>query len=285
MTGIVASPTNLAALPDLDRAQGTIDALVEAGAAETLDEARRQSEANALYERRAGYAERADHFARLKILAEAALGVLSFADSSVVEPAARRTQWRALAAAFERGTLLAVCDQLVSQGRTLATDVVAAAVRAEGYTYVQGKALGCRQAVPWARARGLAREQGVPAESLPVDKVHLQERYDRAAEHSRFMRRAFAARERLERMQAQKARAAAARATGPQISTAYGLLRRSLQALHDAQAEIPNPADRRQLGYAILRLYDAEEHIAVALGLRGSEELSQLAAERRLDTS
>lgn len=118
-----------------------------------LTEIRAKAEAQALFEKRAGYTEREQHFAKLRLLAEAGLGVLSFNGSVEIDGVDNQQKFRILASAFERGKLLEECELLVSEspdrtGRTgrpsspLSLSTVARHLRDRGYTHASVKSLG-----------------------------------------------------------------------------------------------------------------------------------------------
>lgn len=63
-------------LANLDDIRSSLDGLIERRDGEAIADGRAQAEAYAAYERRQGAQERADYFSRIKVMAEAALGVL-----------------------------------------------------------------------------------------------------------------------------------------------------------------------------------------------------------------
>jgi hypothetical protein len=93
----------LAELPHLDVAVEDVKRLVLVCDDGLLDEARRRAEAYALYEKRAGNFERERHFAILRLLAEAGLGILSFDDPGLAETSQARVRWRLLARRESQG--------------------------------------------------------------------------------------------------------------------------------------------------------------------------------------
>ncbi len=219
-----------------------IHALVENEASEELEEARRRSEAFALYETRRKNAERARYYWTLKILTEAGLGCLAFEHPEVIPSSNLRNDCRVLASAFERDHLLKLIDSeftpdFRSHNRGGSWKIVNV-VRASGYTYAPGKSLGKQGSVPWREARLIAREIGKPLTSIPPDPAYVRRQRDNSHALARRNHRQAEAFKRLQRMKREKLVAAAAQEFGPRFDVAYGYLRQALQALHDAQGEM-----------------------------------------------
>lgn len=112
--------------------------LIEDVRSDELDDLRIKAEAQRVHEKLSGHAAEERKCAQLRLLAEAALGVLSFADPGVVPDANKRGDWRALAAAFERGKLV----PLIEKQNNLTTTRITAAVRARGWASVAPHHLG-----------------------------------------------------------------------------------------------------------------------------------------------
>lgn len=267
-SGDVAGP-----LPSLKDAQAQVVVLVADGAAGILDEARRQAEAHALYEKRTTSQERANHYSKMRLLAEAGLGVLSFDDPAVVKKSFQRTAYRALAAALERGRLLDLCEGRSGIGwhQTLGTERMAGVVRDHGLTHVPGEALDTRGSVPWVVARVLARDLGIAPSTLPTDDGPSRRRVAAARAQSDRMHALYRAAERERRAKLTKDLIKAANSRGPRTDIAYGLLRRALQAL-DASLQESTGEDREWLESAMEQMYEAEERVGKALRLIPPDE-------------
>jgi len=260
----------LDALPPLREAAAIVLRLVEEGAAGTLDEARRQSEARALYEKRTHSQERANHYSKLRLLAEAGLGVLSFEDPQVVPAASRRSAYRALAAALERGRFVDVCDKRIN-GQSFTADSVAHDLRGMGVTYVPGRAFDAPAPIPWSRARIMARDAGIALSTLPLDRTMRDRMAAAAVAQSERMGRLYESEQRERRARISKAVAAAASERGPRTDIAYGRLRQALQAL-DAALQEAVGEEREDLEAAMVSMYSAEEHIGKSLGVVPRDE-------------
>lgn len=228
-------------LMDLPLAIRQVELLIREGATDVLDEARRQAEAHALYAKRSHAEQRELHFTKIRVLAEAALGVLSF-DQPEVVTRGKRGDWRALAAAFERGHLW----EFVGRGDGSAS--VAWHIRDSGWTSVPGSAVGIKSAweedgdpsIPWFKARRIAFETGLDLKSLPADRnyvLNLREARRGQSERMVSLHRAW---ERLARMKRSERIATAAKNRGQHVSAAYSYLRRCLQEMHEAQSEFDN---------------------------------------------
>jgi hypothetical protein len=263
-------------LPDLDDVAGQIAHLIEEGEGAALDEIRRRAEALMLYENRKRNAESERHFAKLRLLAEAGLGSLSYDDPTVIKSEAERAAWRSLAAAFERGKLLSICDEIPpsprGRDRSLATQSVASEIRDAGLTCVPGRFLGgSAPTVKWIVARRIIRERGLDAHQAPPDRRYITERRRARQEASQRMQKLYRANERLEQTRLRKLTAAAARNHGPRIAEAFSLLRRLLDELQSARdsefAGEANVLKRHQLDRAFTSLYKAEDAIAEALNV------------------
>lgn len=251
-------------LPDIRDAQEQVKDLIREGQAGLLDEVRRRAEAQALYEKRAGHRDREEHFARLRLLTEAALGVLGFDDGEVLADLNlhQRGCWRALASAFERGKLL----DCANASPSLSPSAVAGTIRDRGYTFVPGPAIGLGRgiSVRWFEARKIAMESGLDLHSLPADPAYIRKQQTRYSNQSRRMFRQQEAQERQNRVARQKAIAAATREKGPRMDAAYAFLRRTLQSLQDAQEDLSGD-ERRDMKRVFRLLYEAEEEIGELL--------------------
>lgn len=148
-------------LPDLNCAASVIEALVENANEEALHEFRNQAEAHRLFQERSENLEQANHFARLKLLAEAGIGALSVAREprfNSKESANGFKSWRILAMAHERGALMGVCDEIADSQRSITTTRAARILERRGWTRVNGPAL--QKAIDKCAAdRGLSKYQ------------------------------------------------------------------------------------------------------------------------------
>ena len=264
------SPGSLA--PNISEVIEQVDELVSSQRDDLLKEGRIQAEAQSLYLQRAGNRDAANAFLRVKILAEAALGVLSFDDSSIIDKDHYRKTFRELAAGYERGCLLDICDEVEASDGTLSSSVVASKIVSAGYTYVSSNSLrgldGKKQSLRWSDARKRLIESGQPLQSVPPDHEHQRVLAGRRARH----RELHDAREQQIRIKERRLIQTAARSAGPKIERAYGLLRQLAQAIDQSRDELDTPWRQRDIDDALENLYYVEESIAHALGLRGSDE-------------
>lgn len=272
-------PTNAivrldAGLPSLTDAEQSVWHLIANGEGQVLDEAHRQIEAAALYEARSGNEANAVQYCKMRLLAEAGLGVLSFADRDAVPSAHRRGVWRVLAAAFERGQLLYECDLIAHRApKDLHSAAsVAHRLRNKGFTTVPSEALGIEvdpeirnESTRWATAREVAREKGIALTKLPTDPAEVARQRDRGAEHHRYMVKLHQDAAKHRRRQTRQLLATSARNSGPRLDVAYGLLRRTLQALQDARGELSVFASKSAIDDALHYLHMAEDEIGNAL--------------------
>lgn len=118
-------------LPPLQEAQAEVGRLVQAARTDALGEVRRQAEAHGLYEQRAGAINRANHYIRLQLLAEAGLASIEKSNGGKPNP-----EWWRLACLYERGVLLEVCDQHEAQGGVLRRWYIANDAVQHGWTVV-----------------------------------------------------------------------------------------------------------------------------------------------------
>ncbi len=257
-TDLVVRDTDIIGPDALERASEAIERLIQNESSGDLDEIRIAAEAQALYEQRAKNAERERHFWTLKTLAEAGLGVLSLDGVEVFGRKENiRNECRTLAAAYERGDLLKLCrTKERPRGRWAITNEI----RKAGYTFARGKDIGNPEAasIRWSEARLIAKDNGIPLTQIPPDKHWVRENMERYHKQGANLRQAWAAKARLERMKSQAATAKAAKEIGPRVDLAYGLLRKALQATHDAQDDVPRRR-RPELDEIFFHLYGAED--------------------------
>lgn len=231
-----------------------------------IDEVRRRAEAHALYEKRRDNLEGERGYSTLRLLSEAAIGVLAFDDPQLLRQAnlTYKAAWMALAAALERGVILTIIEQVKE---TLTTTRVAERVRDEGYTSVPGQALGMDvESVMWSMARNIARDQGKSLTDLPADKGAITRRRRADKEASQRMRQMYRDQARAERRRQRDNIKSAAESRGERTKEAYSLLRKTLLALHEAQREFPRRERRDHIDLAFHHLYEAEREIGNALG-------------------
>lgn len=223
-----------AVLPDIVDVERQVIALIADGNSDVLDEVRRRAEAAKLYEQRSGNVERERHFARLRLLAEAGIGALAFDDPDVLK--GKTVSWKTLGCALERGALLDAINQTLRRGATqLASASVATTVSQMGLTHVPAQAVGGAGApLPWARARLVARENGIALDALPTDKTVLRRNRERTRAASQRLKQVYAAAEREDRRRRQRATTAAVAERGPHLAKAYGHVRKALDALQAA---------------------------------------------------
>lgn len=264
MTDLVQIDQREASLPAIKEVAAEVARLIEARDAGQLGHARSVAEAQALFEKRSGHIERERFFCKLKMLAEAGLGVISWDHPELLEARFSHVgEWRTLAAAFERNQLMNFL-----QNEDLRPYQITFHIRIGGWTYaeVDGKE------IPWARARERLRADGIPFYSVPPAAEYMRRRDEELAERSRRRHKENLAQERLERIQARSRAIGLAKGRGPKITKAYSLLRQSLQALHEAQGEFTKE-ERRDNGYgwnglsvAISSMYEAEDALIALLG-------------------
>lgn len=261
-------------LPALDASLRIVTELAHAGNADALSETRIQADAHRLYAERAGHHERARHFAILKLVAEAGLGVLSYEHSDALKaavPSGNASDWRALAAAAERRQLL----HFLEDHKNLSTTNVAAHLRWEGWTTVQRHRLGVKsgpESVKWGIARRIIKEKGIDPASIPLDASAVRAQRSREVAASRRMQDLQIARRKadLERMRAAVRKASWRR--GQKVSNAFGLFRRAYQSLDQERAATDNDMEREYIDLALAAMDRAEECIAIALGIHPPPE-------------
>ena len=170
------------ALPDLELAARYVDRLVEGADENALHNLRNQADAVRLYEQRSKNLESANHFARLKLLAEAGLGELSLGRDPALPtgtPIAVRN-WRTVAIGHKRGVLTSTCDAFVATGRTITTTRVARTLERKGWTYIDAEAIqkviDDRVAHDQISRAQLARQLGFyPTEFYPRKNLHRRQ--------------------------------------------------------------------------------------------------------------
>lgn len=142
-----------AELSSIADAEQRLAALADKGDAETLGEVAKQAELHRLHEKRGGFKERADHFARLKLLAEAAIGSIDLKTNprypfKTLEIAgfpvrkSTRSRFRLLAMAQEGGELNRVLDSLaMDPNQQVTTGAVCEELNRLGVGWVATKTL------------------------------------------------------------------------------------------------------------------------------------------------
>lgn len=254
--------------PPLDEAHEVVRALVADRNAGLLDEARCQAEAYALYEKRQDNADRERHFWALRILAEAGLGALSFDDPTVIRSSSKRSEWRALGVALERGKILDLID---GYGRTYDGHMTWE-IQTRGYHRVPRSAFdpdlngetGQGASMLWARARLLAKAYGMPLTELPADPTWIKEQRKREREASRYMAELHEAKRALEAGRKRDETTRLAKGHGGSLERTYGYLRRASQAADQAMREMAGPA-YESMEHVLHHLHRAEDEIHEAL--------------------
>lgn len=249
----------------LQEAAATVERLLDSGtvgeATDALTDARARAEAASLFAQRAGHYDDERHYGKLRLLAEAGLGVLSLNGHLIEASVDILRLWRVLGAGFERGVLLEFCDESTSYRD------VARALRKNGYMFVPGKALpkeqfriGSRKkSVRWWEARQIIRDLGLDPKSFPPDTARVQAEANARAE---------AARTRASDVKRYRDADRRQRVTRlvkdyPEVAKAYGFIRSALDAL-DGVEGLP-PHRKTALNEAFTHLYAAEDAIAAAL--------------------
>jgi hypothetical protein len=170
----------------LQKAEASIASLVEERDAEQLSDVRSAADAQRLFEERSGANERAVVFAKIKLLAEAGLGALTFIDyptlradfkypdgvrigKETIRPNTAR-RWRLLAHAQERGLLLPVIDDLSAAEQPLGTAAVADECGRRGVAGVPAKILVKKlrekAALNQVTLAHLAQQVGIPQKMI-----------------------------------------------------------------------------------------------------------------------
>ena len=250
-------------LPDLVKASLQIQEVVDAGAADALDEIRRRAEAHALYENRSGHAEREHHFAQLRVMAEAGIGALSFDDPTVHAC----SEWRTMAAAFERGKFIEAIassrpDFYTGRWRPWTH------IYGLGYGWAPGRIFGRKQSLRWSEARIVAREHDIQFSTIPPDKAQVLRMAERGAKAWAVRKQNEANRgealRKLTHLERQKAIAKAARDRSDHLGKGYAFLRKALDEFDAAQREL-TAAERPTMGEAFAAIYKAEDRIGELL--------------------
>lgn len=267
-------------LPDIRDVQTRVLALVDSGAVEELDEARRRAEALKLYEQRAGHEDRKQHYFRLQVLTEAALGILSFDDPDVIAGPGLRANWRLLASALERGKLM----DLMQKHPDCTGPQLAYTIQNMGFAWVKYSDLGDDVGSATKRrggrgdllaykvARKVALERGVDLHGLTAPTEVVKKMARNSAERSERMHRTHRAAKRLRRMERRKELVEAGKMVGPNAHKTAAFLKQTLQAAHEMQTELPprkemHPDERRAFDDLFSYLHQAEDAAAVVLGL------------------
>jgi hypothetical protein len=283
-----------ATLPSLAVAQSRVAELVADREAGVLDDVRAQSEAHRFYEQRAKNHERADHFNRLTILAEAALGLLAL-DNSAVKA---KSDWRTLAFAYERdpNLVMACYDEVLERGDRLpSAGTVAYVIRRRGLSSVpradivrivdefrseRGLSKGefcelCRpepvqlsvESFPWRKARRIAAVVGHDVATLPPDPSYWEREEERKSMAARESRERNSKLAKLAAEEERELNRRATRRAGKALERAHSLIVRAAQELDRAKDEADNgvgwgrPWDLEQ---ALYRLYDVEDRLGRA---------------------
>jgi hypothetical protein len=268
MTDLV--PASTADLPPLEIVEARVFELVSEGAVAGLDEARRQAEAHSLYERRSQHLDRALYYRRLKLLTEAALGVISLDDPDAV-PKNQRHKWRVLASALERGHLVEMLN--ADADERVATTSFTWKLENGGYWFAPGEMFGRKGSIRWDEARILAREAGIALASVPPDPETVERRNKALRQRAWKETRRQEAYQRLKQMERRQKLVAVAKHHGPNTEKAASLLRQLLQAAHEMQTELPprrhmDTEERESFDGLFYHLHKAEDEIAVLLGLK-----------------
>lgn len=171
-------------LVPLDEVRVALDRLIDEEDLGALADGRAKAEAYAAYERRKGAKERSDYFGRVKILAEAAIGIIDLRNHPWAKPLgpplviegmeigrSMRNDWRVLGQGQLQGMLDAICDYEASDpAREVGTDRVVRELRRRGVGYVDASVLKvaikkAAESRPGGLA-GLARSTGVARQTL-----------------------------------------------------------------------------------------------------------------------
>lgn len=223
-----------------------------------LSEARAKAEAASLWAKRAKHAEEERHFGKLRVIAEAGLGVLSLDGFDVPENAYDVKRWRVLAAAFERRQLLSCCDNGTN------TTSVVKEVRRRGLVYVPPSALSPHapywtKSCSWFSARLICRQHNIDPASLPPD-VSFNENVNKRRRELAAQRSEDAAKWRALRRSRRIGKAL--REGKPDFGSAYGHIREALDDLGRVSTDGMPPHLKTHLNRAFAALYEAEDSIA-----------------------
>ena len=261
------APLPLSDLPELAaRVERLIDELPPGDAADELIAARAKAEAASLWAQRTKHAEGERHYGKMRLLAEAGLGVLSLNGHAVDGNVNQVKLWRVLAAGFERGKLLQC-----SEKSTVLADV-ASEVRRRGLMFVPFKALKNKwgnsphsrkhESWRWSEARVVCREQGIDPKTLPPDTRRVEaESENRSAAALQRSQDAERFREQTRRRRIMRA------ASGSGVEETYGFIRQALDALGRVPTDDIPIHRKSALNDAFAHLHKAEDAIAEALKL------------------
>lgn len=152
-TDLVRTGGELSPADEIGLMESHLPSLVEAHDTETLSDVADRAEVGRLYQQRRGHKELADQYGRLKVFAEAGIGVIDRREHPACErnpliidgeevPHDRRFQWRLLGAADQQGLLESVVETLRSDPIGAVTTTGAAkAARRMGAGWVATKPL------------------------------------------------------------------------------------------------------------------------------------------------
>lgn len=245
MTTVAIDIASHPTLPSLEELKNEIDQLVAKEDQDQLDEIRRQAEAHRLYAYHSKITEREDFFSRLRMLAEAALGILSFDQKlDLNQPHSQLAEWRVLGAAYERG----VFDVALKEQNSVFW------IKRNGYTRAKVGSMS----LPWAKARTYFKR--CDFKSIPPDMEYVKRQITASKRRAEEARRA---REALERLDYDRM---ARRSVNKPLSKSYSLTRQLAQTLSQALGEESTQGTvRKALLEAQSQLYYVEDAIQEAL--------------------
>lgn len=264
-------------LPSLVLAQDAFKEFITAKDDESLSKVQVAAKAQELYEEESGHHERSRHFAVLRLLAAAAIGVLSYDESSVIQGQTRLVAWRRLAAAYERGKLIDICSTL----DVLSDTAVSKEITAQGWSSVAGESLGYYKVdfLPWGRAREIAVEKAIDFERLPRNTRIAKRTALQRRQQSLVMKAVFDRSHKKESEEVKsltkllETQAGKSHVVSRELVKAMSMLRRTLQATDIARLLAKQNAASYvgEIDSAYTLMRQAEEAMTSALGLQSNK--------------
>lgn len=271
-------------LPSREEVAHQLDQLEASGDTQALNEVARMARAYQEYEARAGATERANHFGRIKVMAEARIGsidldlhpkpgqaMLEF--DGVAVPRSRRDQWRMLGGGLQTGQLDKAMTLAESRADAVHTSSVARELRQMGVLMVWTAPLLKRYHELYRRdmltVSEVERRAGVSSASHFLTRPGTTPQHDKAARpvairvanvlgvDPKTLKNAPQRRKPKRTRPLRRAR----KLTGGRLDETYSLIRKALQELDRAAGQ----GDRWGTAEAWDHLYAAEEVVGKAL--------------------
>lgn len=307
-----------AAIEAIQDAEVQLERLVERGDVDSLHEIAVRAGAARMYEDRNGFIEMANRYARLKVLDETAIGAIDLTEHPIlgskrdqhpplvvgetVVGAYNRDLWRVFAITHERGLLVSLLEEILSEpGGELTSNRLMREMRRRGTAWASPRVLRQRfdelaeaegltrkelsrrsgldvgsvrritnpnnaqagDRVSWLRIKPIAEAMGLdPADASTVPPAPLSDVSNKSRR-----RRDREAREALKRQRQEKAIKQAVRKAGAATAEAWAMAERLQDVLAQAQRETTDNEARRALSLAGEHYRLMRDKIVLALGV------------------